>query len=240
MCQGIDLKLYKTISGYTPHSAAAHGAGVYDFLNFTELVPANSNVLVSISSLTLIRLHEGERNNTGLVFKNLNKLFKSNYSPLIILNIIRNNFNNYGCIFSNNNTLYPTSHFHKNSTYSNIYNAFYHPPTYINARTKLYLHGIEKLIQKRCKINFILFPVQKTITGLVKKSNANCYLRLLFKQIETKNKIKLKIHEIFSNEKNFMYDYSHLNSNGAVFVTKKTVQIQALNDSYNLISFTLK
>ena len=53
--RGLDLEKLNKLTRKNIHSAAVHGAGIYDFLVFTEIVPHNSDVLLAISKPVQIR-----------------------------------------------------------------------------------------------------------------------------------------------------------------------------------------
>ena len=53
--QGIDISYLNAYGSRKYYSSAQHGAGVYDFLVFTETVPKKSRVIISISHPALIR-----------------------------------------------------------------------------------------------------------------------------------------------------------------------------------------
>ena len=61
-------------------TAAQHGAGVYDFLVFTERVPKNAIVVVALSKLVQLRRLKKDRNRSGLSFWALKVLYSNNYS----------------------------------------------------------------------------------------------------------------------------------------------------------------
>lgn len=239
MCQGLNLKLLKEITSFTPYSAATHGAGVYDFLNFTELVPENSKVLLSISAITIIRKKENERNNSGLQLKNLIELYNCNYSVNEVCVILRNNFNNTDRLFSENNNLYPYSNqIYYNDKISNVKKAFSSPPIYTNDRVKLYVKGLKRLIKKKCVINFILFPVHNEISQVISKSKANCYINSLYSIIHKELNIKKTTFNL--EEENQMYDLSHLNIKGANLITKIICPILKKDNCPNMMIFSFK
>ena len=219
--QGIDLKELSNTIGKAVFTSAHHGAGIYDFLLFTEQVPKNSEVIVSISKLVQVRRKENDYNRSGLSLWALEQLYDNNYSLKEITTILKLNIKPKSNI-SESTSLYaysdsmqiglPLSHF--KSYYQKI-------PSFLYDKQNLYLIGMQNLINKNCKITFIQFPYHKELEkienqSLVKEKTDNFIYQIgnLFKDYEI-DTIKLK------EDKNIFKDLSHLNCLGAKELSKK-------------------
>ncbi|NRA92477.1 MAG: hypothetical protein HRU26_07285, partial [Psychroserpens sp.] len=78
--QGIDIPELANTLDKEVYSAANHGAGVYDFLVFTQQVPENSEVIVAISNLVQVRRKEKDYNRSGFSFWSMKSLYQNGYS----------------------------------------------------------------------------------------------------------------------------------------------------------------
>ena len=72
---GIDIKELSNTLEKKVYTSASPGAGIYDFLLFTEQVPKNSEVIVSVSKLVQIRRKENDLKCTIMTIL-LRKLFQ--------------------------------------------------------------------------------------------------------------------------------------------------------------------
>ena len=91
MYRGVDLDTLKSKTDRMIFSSARVGAGMYDFLVFTELVPHSSDVLVSVSIPAQIRQKKDDRNTSGLSLFALELLFSNRYKLIEIKDIIKKN-----------------------------------------------------------------------------------------------------------------------------------------------------
>lgn len=214
--QGIDLNILHEKTNLTIYSAATHGAGVYDFLVFTNSVPDSSDVLISISTSALMRKKTRDYNMSGLSLHALLLLLKHNYSFSEIFEITTKNlrpkklFKNEFNLYKQNDTL------NKTIPLSTFENNFKNKPPYLNSKETLFKEGIKQLKLKGCNINFLKLPYHETLTKVVDSSVVKDNINDFF--------IDIKSH-FFSHEKNdtiiliddkgIMYDYTHLNETGA-------------------------
>jgi hypothetical protein len=209
--KGFDLNIIRKITGKQVYTAARGGAGVYDFLVFTDAVPPNSTVVVSISQLAQIRGRD--KNNAGIPIKYLFTLYKNKFEDL--LPSIRRNIRPK-CLYVTLTELYPyrvTLTFHEPiSKFKEIYlqngNDFMY-------KQKLFINGIKDLISKNCNITLVEFPFHPMLQKIMQKSTLNNYtkdfnqkLLTLFHETEVVN-IQL------NSDKRLMYDLTHLNIKGA-------------------------
>lgn len=235
--QGIDLPQLKSIIGKPVYSSAHHGAGVYDLLVFSEQVPENSHVLISISKLVQIRAKTRDFNRSGLSYSALKSLYKHNYSINEIEQIIKNN------LMPRINTvknidLYADRDSVDVSKLTHKIEEFYkNSPTYLSDKQNLYLLGVKNLIDKNCTINFVEFPLHPKLTEVENnykiKSQLEDFkneLRGLFKECNV-DSIEL------NNDKNIFNDATHLNSRGAKALTLKLSKKLNNNDNPCIIIF---
>ena len=219
--QGVDLEELSNEIGKKVYTSAHHGAGVYDFLLFTERVPENSNVIISISKLVQVRRKENDYNRSGLSFWAMKNLFKNGYSLSEIRTVVLKNIKPHSNI-SETTELYayadsmriqlPLSHFR--DYYQKI-------PIFLGDKQNLYLIGIENLILKNCEMTFIEFPYHRELESIenqspIKKKTDDFIFRIgsLFNEFKTDTLW-------LSKDQNNFSDLSHLNSVGANQLSKQ-------------------
>ena len=219
--QGIDIEELSNITKKNVYSSAFHGAGIYDFLLFTERVSTNSEVIVSISKLVQIRRKEKDFNRSGLSFWSLKQLYDNNYSKEEIIAIFKLNLKPKKNIFKTTN-LYP----YKDSMevvqdLAHFKSYYQNTPPFLNDKQSLYLIGVENLINKNCKISFLEFPFHQDLKNIEKQSPA-------YQKIEAlKNDIAFLFSEFqtdtldINKGKNIFKDLSHLNCKGAKDLSEK-------------------
>lgn len=221
MYRGLDLKKLSILTEKKVWSAAKHGAGIYDFLVFTENVPHFSDVLVAISKPVQIRRKEKDHNKSGLNIDSLILLYQNNYTLGDILKIIKKNIKpTY--IFRNTNKLYPYSDkitfSEPISLFKNVYSSV---PLFLEDKQALYIRGIETLIKKQCNVIFVELPYHPILVAIEDNSMVKKY---------TEN-MKIKIGGLYNNfmvstmtlgsHKAVMHDLTHLNEHGASLLTEK-------------------
>lgn len=219
--QGIDIHELSNTLKKEVYTSAQHGAGVYDFLIFTEQVPEKSKIIVSISKLAQIRRKENDYNRSGLSIWALQKLYENNYSKKEIISIIKQNIPIRRNI-RESTELYAYSDSMQIKLPLSLFESYYQKiPTFLEEKQNLYIIGIKNLIKKNCKIVFIEFPFHKELeivedlSPIKMKTNKFIYqIGSLFDEFEVKA-IKL------NKDKNIFADLSHLNSFGAKDLSKK-------------------
>lgn len=218
---GIDVKELSNTLEKKVYTSAIPGAGIYDFLLFTEQVPENSEVMVSVSKLVQIRRKENDFNRTGLSFWALKEMYKEDYSINEIFSIFKlnikpkRNISEVSKLFAYSDSMeigLPISHFE--DYYREV-------PTFLEQKQELYLTGIKNLIKKNCKVSFLELPYHSKLVNIESKS-------LIKKETD---EFKYKIGSLFSNfkmdtislnhKKNVFKDLSHLNSVGAKDLSSK-------------------
>ncbi|MBN2383647.1 hypothetical protein JXQ70_12275 [bacterium] len=231
MYSGINLKELKALTGKHIYSAAQHGAGIYDFLVFSEKVPPTSDVIIAISKPVQIRRKEKDRNWSGIDISSLFALYNNNYSIQEIYNIIKTN-KMFICIFRSENVLFPYSEeltmTEPLSLFEEVYSSI---PYYLEDKQSLYVTGIKSLMEKKCHITFIEFPYHQSVVEIERTSKIKYYtdkmkeeIKSLFPSIEEKT-ITLK------SDKQPMYDLSHLNAYGASIAAQELAHILAEKDN---------
>ena len=219
--QGLDLHILSTKLEKKVYTSAHHGAGVYDFLVFTEQVPKNSEVIVSISKLVQVRRKENDFNRSGLSIWALRKLYDNAYTIKEIESILKRNKRPSSNI-SESTELYAYSDSMQIGVPLSRFESYYQEiPPFLDEKQNLYLIGIKNLIKKNSKISFIEFPYHKELERIenlspIKKKTDYFIDQIgeLFDEYEV-DSIKLNI------DKNIFTDLSHLNSLGAKDLSKK-------------------
>ena len=220
-CQGIDLRELSNITKKNVYSSAHHGAGLYDFLLFTEQVETNSEVIVSISKLAQIRRKENDFNRSGLSLWALKKLYENNYSLEEITSIFMINLKPIRNVFKKTSLYAHKDSMEIGQDLAYFKSNFQNIPVFLNDKQSLYLIGVENLINKNCKISFLEFPFHQDLENIQKYSPAQQKIEML------KNNILLlfdgyQIDSIAINkDKNIFKDLSHLNCLGAKDFSEK-------------------
>jgi hypothetical protein len=215
--KGFDLDLIRKVTGKKVYSAARGGAGVYDFLVFTDAVPPNASVVLSISPLAQIRGRD--KNNAGIPVKYLLTLYSNEFEDL--LPSIRRNIHPK-TLYMTSIDLYPyrdTLTFHEPiSKFEEIYLKSGDNYKY---KQNLFLHGIRDLIKKKCSITLVEFPFHPMLVKIMQASpvyietkNFNHEVLNLFLDTEEVN-----IH--LNSDNRMMYDLTHLNNKGAAEVSTR-------------------
>lgn len=219
---GIDLPLLNKASNKDTHSAAFQGASIYDFLVFTEKIPANAHVVFSISKLCQIQWKHHERNSSDFSVKALRLLAQQNYTLSQLLKIALNNKSPKNLFIKNNNSfLYPNRDTVSLTLPPAHFKQYYKEiPDYMEDKHTLFLEGIKTLKAKNSKISIIEFPYHPILQEIEQDSP-------IYAETEHfKNRIKdlfedFKIDTIqMDNNRNVMYDLSHLNRYGAEQVSE--------------------
>jgi len=219
--QAIDIEELSNITKKNVYSSAHHGAGLYDFLLFTQQVAKNSEVIVSISKLAQVRRKEKDFNRSGLSFWALSKLYENNYSLEEIISILKMNLKPKRNIYKET-SLYTYKDsieiWHDLAHFKSYYKKI---PDFLTEKQNLYIIGVENLINKNCDISLIEIPSHQELEDIEKGSPSQ-------EKIEDfKNNILLlfdvcQIDSIDINrDKNIFKDFSHLNCVGAKDLSQK-------------------
>ena len=222
---GIDLIALQKMSGKKIYSAATQGASVYDFLVFSEKIPDNSNVIISISSLSRIRRKGNDRNGLAFSLKSLLALSENNYTVKEIWEIILKNKSPKKMYMDNSNSyLYPPSDSIVLSLPLSHFEEYYNEtPSFLKDKQNLFLKGIQKLITKKCNITFVEFPIHTRLQEIAKNSPLNNEVEFFKKRISELFE-DLKFDTILlDNKTNMMFDLSHFNKMGALTTTEQLV-----------------
>lgn len=240
-CQGININELRNLTNKTILSAARHGAGVYDFLVFTEKVPNKSNVIVAISEPVQLRKKNTDRNDSGVTIKSLKLLYHNDYTLTEIINIIKNN-RMPSNLFTSESKLYPYADSVKitESSLSFFHNFYKTIPSYLKDKQKLYTLGIENLIMKNCKIVFIKFPYHSILSEIESKSdlkdNSENFINRLMKLFGESYIDSISL----TGPKELMHDLTHLNEYGATKLTDSLSRKIILNKNLPTTFFIVK
>jgi hypothetical protein len=221
--RGIDLKLLSKKTNRKCYSLAIEGAGVYDFMVFTEKVPSYSQVIVSLSKPAQIRNKLIDFNRSGFSFKAIYTLYKNNYSIQELIEIFKNNKN---LLFSSYSSLYPYNDSIIFSEPLSIFREGYKTvPNYLLDKQNIYLEGIKKLKEKKCKIIFIEFPFHSILREIEDKSPIKVKTQNFNKRvIKLFDRINIDTFDL-NNNKQKMHDLTHMNELGAKEVSESLFKI---------------
>ncbi len=218
--QGIDLNKLSTTIEKKVYTSANHGAGVYDFLVFTEQVPENSEVIVSISKLVQVRRKKNDFNRSGLSIWALKKLYHNAYTTKEIISILKPNLKPRSNI-RKSTELYAYSDSIQILNLSNFESYYQKIPSFFYEKQNIYLTGIQNLINKNCKISFLTFPYHAELVNIENKSPIKEKTDgLLFEIGNLFEKFEIDTIKLNKN-KNVFRDLSHLNCRGAKDLSKK-------------------
>lgn len=240
--QGLNLDILHNITKKEINSAAQHGAGVYDFLVFTQKVPQKSTVLISISEPALLRSKNRDRNYSPLLYSVLNTLYTNKYTMLELKEIIKKN-KVIKPIFSNNSNMfkYSPNVIVNNTDIKGIRSSYENQPEYLIDKANIAKIGLSTLIQKKCNVYFVKFPYYSKLDSIIQNSIIKDTLNNIYNDFYKILNINT-IDSIYLNQdKQVMYDYTHLNIYGANQVSKFIGErIKNKNSSDTTYIFSLK
>jgi len=212
---GVNLQKLRKSTGKKIYSAANGGAGVYDFLVFSEVVPNNSTVIIGVTKLVLIRKRILDRNSSGISLTALIALARNQYSFVEIFDIV-DNTKMPTKIFSSFSDLYPTS---DSIVYTEsllfLKSVFSTVPEYYVDKENIFLLCLEKLENKNCKIVFLDMPFHPVLNEIKDASLLGVAIdRFRSKILKRYNCLKIDTL-ILTSQVQKMHDLTHLNINGA-------------------------
>lgn len=215
--QGIDISQLSDKTGYDIYSSAVHGAGVYDFIVFTELVPDSSICIIGYSQCCLLRKKESDYNRSGVNYPAIEILNENKYGLSEIITILQNNNFLQKDIFKKKSTLYPYCDIIITPEPIEGFRKMYaYEPVFYNDKYNIYKKGIKKLIDKECKIIIIAFPYYNEVATFYKSSS---YRQHIDKDIEllATEYSNNKIDTLYINDSDtlLMHDLTHFNEIGA-------------------------
>lgn len=232
MCQGLDMEYINAKSKYHVFSAAQHGAGVYDFLVFAQLIPKNSTVIISNSKPVIIRSKNRDKNISMINLPSIYKLIENNYSFKEVGDIILKNLR-LRQLFFESYALFENKDSVDNSRLSFLKKSYSAKPYYFNDKANLYKAGLQILKNKNCKIIALDFPFYPIVNKIEDQSP---YKADLQKHDDSILEFFEKEKTLFiNNNKNVFEDYTHLNQRGAIQVSEKLLPMLDSEDSSVLI-----
>lgn len=213
MFQDVDLDYLNHNTPYKYFSAAAHGAGLYDFLVFAEKVPENSTVLIQVSRTVLLRRKEKDRNVSAISIGPLATLLGNGYSINEVGQVVKNNLIPKR-IFYTLNYLYPNADtVSTKEPVGTFVTIFKNKPAYFEDKKAICLKGIETLMKKHCKIVAIQFPYHPILNNIEANSSYRQDLEKFDNDVAARfayqQTIEIKLKE------NIFTDLTHLNERGA-------------------------
>ena len=222
--RGINIEEMSALTGKRVLTAAADGAGVYDFLVFAHKVPRNATVIVALSETTLLRRKERDRNWSGISPGALLALFRKHYDVGYLWGIVRKNLAPPKLYISHVN-LFPASDVvlvkEPIATFVKIFSS---KPDYLEVKEDLFIEGIKTLKKKNCRIAFIELPYHPVIEVIEDRSPLKQYIES-FRERVMNLFDKYDIEDIEIDTRVAMYDLSHLNVYGATMVAKKLARL---------------
>jgi hypothetical protein len=237
MDQGVNLQMLRNKLGISVMSSAQHGAGIYDFLTFTDRVPENSNVLISCSSTFLLRNKKRDRNESGISFFALKNLLMNHYSFFETKDIFVNNLKIKTPVKVENSLYKVSDSLTIQEKFSDLSKIYYHLPlNNVFDKQNLYLSGIDELKKKNCRIIVVVFPFHSRLKNIEENSNYKIFRDKLHKSISFKLKSPLDTLKL-NHSSQMMYDYTHLNSNGANQLTISLVNELKKNKKNSMLIF---
>lgn len=217
--QGVNTKLLRKLTGKEIHSSARHGSGIYDFLVFAESVPDNSVVVVGFSKPMQMRRKEEDGCSLGFSFNALFNLYKNNYSWGEVIEIVDKN-RKVENKFVRDHMLYPINDSIVINEPLSLLIGYAERPYFLDDRQTLYLSGLKRLFEKECQIVIAEFPFHKILLDIENKSVVRNDLEKFRREVlgfcNVQKPDTLQLYE----ERNLMYDLTHLNEFGANFYTK--------------------
>jgi hypothetical protein len=201
-------------------SSSKHGAGIYDFLNFTKRVPENSSIILQLPKLILMRPKNLDRNDSGLLLSNIYLMWNNGYSIRDLWVITSKNFFPNRKWFHRNHDSYPCSTDLVNVEENRIKKIFSKLPNYFYDKENLFLEGISILNKKNVKINFIELPFHPELDSILYNSDVHLPIKESMESILNSSNKSLSIKTLELNNPSFYFhDWTHLNYCGASLVT---------------------
>lgn len=218
--RAIDLSYLNTNSSRKFYSSAQHGAGIYDFLVFSNTIPKNSCVIIPISHTVLVRGKNRDLNVSGFNVSSLLTLYNNNYSAIEIAKIIYKN-SKPNKFYNSTNTLYTEEIFSPDkaepiSLFKDIYSK---KNSYLTDKIKMYLKCIKILKEKNCTIIVLRLPFHPMLQDIEAKSPIadvlNSFDKSVIENINSKETVEI------TSKENIFKDYTHLNKKGARLLSKE-------------------
>ncbi len=217
---GINIKLLQKELDRNVFTYAQKGAGVYDFLVFTEMVPQEATVLLAVSKPVQIRRKTTDRNTSGIYFPALFSLWQNGYSLGEIKDIINRNIRPPKIVETSVELLEYQDTIVINE-WDILRDVYAEVPEYLKAKQSLYKSGIQKLRKKQCNIVFLDYPFHSLVVDSVEKNSpvkekTEEFVRWIINTSEN-----IRTDTLFLNrDKEVMHDLTHLNELGATQVSQ--------------------
>jgi hypothetical protein len=212
MFLGIDPDYLSKLSNRKVYTMAQNGAGIYDFVVFSEKVPSGSKVIISISNMMLMKDLEGEYNRSGICFEALKVLSKHRYSVREIWYLLKINKQESTKYLTAVEPLPFNDSLVMTESFSNFEKLF--QKSLSQRKEKTILDMISKLKEKNCQITFVSFPIHEELANLISDLPANDQLCSFYLQLKNDSQIRWVDLGNIKNDKNLLYDLDHFNALG--------------------------
>ena len=215
--RGLDMDILSKTTNNKFLSSATNGAGVYDFLIFTEKVPENTKVIVSISEPMMVRPIGSDRGKSGLSYSSLQCLINNNYPLSEVSKIVYRNIKWPQNIFYENKKLLPyrDSISYPPDKEAYLIHRYSNHLLFLRDKQNIIITGVKKLIQKNCDITFIEFPLhpkrKKLSDSSLFASNIHNFKHRILNLFEKGKIDTIKLDPALE----LMVDTDHMNSLGA-------------------------
>jgi hypothetical protein len=234
MVQGLDLTYLHYNSRYSFFSSAQYGAGIYNFLVFTEIVPENSFVIISISRTVLLRRKEKDKIFSAIDIKSINKLIKKNYSFKEISRIIIKNLKPHKIFYSKNQLSEDADSIVIGIGELPGFKSIYEKrPVYFDDKKDLYFEGLQTLINKKCRIFALVFPYHPILNEI--ESNSPYHNDLVQFDNEISKCFSKSVTIKIKSNKTIFNDLTHLNKKGALSLSEELIRFINSNNQSLLI-----
>ena len=233
MSQDIDLAYLNTNSNYRFYSASEHGAGVYDFLVFAEMVPANSNVIIQVAGPILNRRKKNDRNMSAISIKCLADLATNGYTSAELIAIVKRNLMPHRMFHSENGLYANTDTMILREPLSLFVEGYSSKAEGLDDKEHLLLKGIQRLLYKKCKIIALECPYHAILRDIASKSvykdDLDSFDRTVGGYFSKKEEISIDLKD------NIFADLTHLNERGAKYLTARLAAVLNFNEGPTLI-----
>ena len=227
--QGLDLNVLNKSTNLKYYSMAVHGASLYDFSCFVNLVPERSKVIIGISSTIFLRTDTLEYNRTNLDFNALKLAMLSGFSFNYLKDIVLKNLKPKGNFPFNSRKKYIGSFIDVNQG-ELIKENFSLGINSIEIRKKYFQFIIEELRRKKCAIVLINIPQSNILKNIESHYEYSAFIKEALNGVIDGYDLQYNITMSFSEDD--FYDITHLNQNGSIILSERIGDF--INSNVNL------
>lgn len=209
---GLDLDILRNQTNLEFYSMAVHGAGIYDFACFSNLVPDNSTVVIGISSTMFLRSEHLDYNRTRMDWKAFYYAGISGYSISTLKNIILKNYRPI-VVFPTKNENYLIGSNFNHFQQKDIQETYLKGNIFAKNRTNYFVRFLQKLKEKGCSVLLIQIPRSELLLEVEESPEFSNSWHLVNSRIDELIDEKNQLNLEFSQTE--FYDVTHLNRQGA-------------------------